>query len=389
MEADRELGLYVHFPWCVSRCPYCDFNAHVAAAPPQEEYFAALRAELRMWRAQLGPRRLATVFIGGGTPSLAPPALIGGLLEQADASFGLEKDAEVTLEANPESLDAAKAAGYAASGVTRMSIGVQSFDEGMLTVLGRAHDGRAARAAIAAAQRSGVRLNVDLMYALPGQRPADAVADVEHAAGCGVDHLSCYHLMLEPGTPFGRQAPAGLPDDDAAADIEDAVQARLAELDYQRYEVSAYGKNGERCRHNVNYWEFGDYLGVGAGAHGKFTAADGAVWRSVNPSAPHRYLAQRRPPSPRRVPAADLAFEFMLNALRLTAGFSRSGFERRTGLALMAVAPQLAAACERGWLERAADHYRPTRRGLDLLQDLCALFLPSPSRRAVPLHPVA
>lgn len=389
MEADRELGLYVHFPWCVSRCPYCDFNAHVASAPPQEEYFAALRAELRMWRKQLGPRRLATVFIGGGTPSLAPPALIGGLLEQADASFGLDADAEVTLEANPESLDAAKAAGYAAAGVTRISIGVQSFDEDMLTALGRAHDGRAARAAIDVAQRSDVRLNVDLMYALPGQRPADAVADVEHAADSGVDHLSCYHLMLEPGTPFGRQAPAGLPDADAAADIEDAVQARLAGLGYERYEVSAYGKNAERCRHNVNYWEFGDYLGVGAGAHGKLTDADGAVWRSVNPSAPHRYLAQRLLAPRRRVPAGDLAFEFMLNALRLTAGFSRAGFERRTGLALAAVASQLAAACEHGWLERAADHYRPTRRGLDLLQDLCALFLPAPAQRAVQLRLVA
>ena len=389
MDAGRAPGLYVHFPWCVSRCPYCDFNAHVAASPPQEEYFAALRAELRMWRAQLGPRRLATVFIGGGTPSLAPPALIGGLLEQADESFGLDADAEVTLEANPESLDASKAAGYAAAGVTRLSIGVQSFNEGMLTMLGRAHDGRAARAAISAAQRSGVRLNVDLMYALPGQRPADAVADVEHAADHGVNHLSCYHLMLEPSTPFGRQAPTGLPAADEAADIEDEVQARLDELGYKRYEVSAYGKNGERCRHNVNYWEFGDYLGVGAGAHGKLTDADGAVWRSVNPSAPHRYLAQRSPARPRRVPAADLAFEFMLNALRLTAGFNRTGFERRTGLALDAVAPQLATACERGWLERAAGHYRPTRRGLDLLQDLCALFLPAPARRAAPLRQVA
>ena len=388
--AAAPLGLYLHYPWCARRCGYCDFNAHVAAAPPQAEYFAALRAELRAWRARLGPRRIATVFIGGGTPSLAPPALVAELLAEAAGRFSLDAAAEVTLEANPDSLDDGRAAGFAAAGVNRVSVGVQSFDDGLLRALGRAHDGRAARAAVERALRFFARANADLMYALPGQDAAQALADVAQAEACGLRHLSCYHLMLEPGTPFGRTPPPGLPDPDQAADIEDAVLDRLAARGWERYEVSAWGRGGERCRHNLNYWEFGDYLGVGAGAHGKLTEPDGAVWRWSNPRTPRGYLAAvRRGASgrARRVPAGDLAFEFMLNALRLTRGFSAAQFEQGTGQRLAAVAPQLAQAAARGWLRRAAGGgWRPTRRGLDLLQDLCALFLPAPPRRRIGLR---
>ncbi|MBF2735433.1 MAG: radical SAM family heme chaperone HemW [Betaproteobacteria bacterium AqS2] len=387
--AAKPLGLYLHYPWCVRRCGYCDFNAHVAATPPQEEYFAALRAELRSWRQRLGPRRLATVFIGGGTPSLAPPHLVAELLAEAAGLFSLAADAEITLEANPDSFSESQAAGFAAAGVNRVSVGVQSFDDGLLQTLGRAHDGATARAALERALRLFDRANADLMYALPGQDAALALTDVAQAEACGLRHLSCYHLMLEPGTPFAKAPPANLPDPDAAADVEDAVHAQLAARGWERYEVSAWGRGGDRCRHNLGYWEFGDYLGVGAGAHGKITEADGTAWRWSNPRTPRGYLAACRRGAPgrgRRVPAADLAFEFMLNALRLARGFSAAQFEQATGQGIEAVAPQLAAAAARGWLRPEADGWRPTRRGFDLLQDLCALFVPEPPRRRIALQ---
>ena len=374
--------LYVHLPWCRSKCPYCDFNSHeVAGGLPERRYLDALRADLESWLPAAYRRPIHAVFIGGGTPSLFSAEGIARLLSDIRMLLALEADAEITLEANPDSHDATRFAEYAACGINRLSLGVQSFADAALDRLGRAHDAAQAHAATATALASFERVNLDLMHALPGQDVAAAREDVRLACAYGPEHLSCYHLMLEPGAAFFRRPPPGLPAAELAADIDDAIQAELAAAGYGRYEISAYARTGAaRCRHNLNYWRFGDYLAVGAGAHAKFTATDG-VWRERRARRPLDYIercAQGRFATERaRVGAAELGREFLLNALRLVDGFDHELFYARTGLPLAAIEAQLARACELGLLERDAQRIRPTARGLDLQLDLQQLFVPA------------
>ncbi|MDR1853865.1 MAG: radical SAM family heme chaperone HemW, partial [Azoarcus sp.] len=272
------LALYVHFPWCVRKCPYCDFNSHAPRAGeiPFEAWVDAVVGDLEASLPQVWGRRVGSVFIGGGTPSLLPAGELERLLDALRARLLLSPGAEITLEANPGTVEAARFRDFRAAGVTRLSLGAQSFDDGLLRAIGRIHDGDEARAALEAATACFERVNVDLMFALPGQTAAMALADVETALEFGVGHLSCYHLTLEPNTPFAHDPPA-LPDEDAAADMQDAIEARLAAAGFEHYEVSAYARAGQSCAHNLNYWTFGDYLGLGPGAHGKLTTADGVV----------------------------------------------------------------------------------------------------------------
>jgi putative oxygen-independent coproporphyrinogen III oxidase len=378
--AEIPLALYVHFPWCVRKCPYCDFNSHALRGElPEAEYVDALLRDLDFELAAPEPRRIASVFFGGGTPSLFSPAAVGRVLEHAARRLGFAADVEVTLEANPGTADAANFRGYRAAGVTRLSIGVQSLDAGQLARLGRIHGPQEARRAFGLARDAGFdNVNLDLMYALPGQAPAQARADLEAALELAPEHLSYYQLTLEPNTEFHAHPPQ-LPDDDAAWEMQEQGQALLGARGYAQYEVSAYAQEGRRCRHNLNYWQFGDYLGIGAGAHGKRTR-DGVVERRARHRHPRTFVeragtagaVQER----KAVPAADLPFEFAMNALRLNEGFRVPEFEQRTGLPGARLEPALAQAVARGWLEREADRVRPSARGRALLNPLTGLFLP-------------
>jgi oxygen-independent coproporphyrinogen-3 oxidase len=369
------LALYVHIPWCVRKCPYCDFNSHErGGALPEKEYVEKLFSDLEALLPSVWGRRLVSVFIGGGTPSLFSPESIDALLSGVRARLPLEPGAEVTLEANPGTVEAARFAGFRAAGVNRISIGVQSFDDRMLKALGRIHSADEARRAIAAARASFDNVNIDLMYGLPGQDAAMARADIEQAARAGVPHVSAYQLTIEPNTVFFSKPPR-LPEHDACADMQVMVEATLGSMGYQRYETSAFARPGMRCRHNLNYWEFGDYLGVGAGAHGKLSFPD-RVTRHEQAKQPTEYL-KGSPVKETVVSARELPFEFMLNALRLVDGFEARLFTERTGLPLASIQRSLEKAEQRGLLERDLKRIAPTAKGKLFLNELLELFLPS------------
>lgn len=382
------LSLYVHFPWCLRKCPYCDFNSY-AVAPrgagfAQTEYLEALRADLEHALPLVWGRPIVSVFIGGGTPSLLSADAVERLLSDVRALLPLQADCEITLEANPGTFEAEKFRRFRAAGVNRLSLGVQSFDDDKLVALGRAHDSAQARAAVDSARAEFDNFNIDLMYALPRQTSDQWGADVERALAAGAPHLSLYQLTIEPRTAFAKQPPE-LPDEDAAARMHEWTEARGAAAGYAHYEVSAYARPGFQCRHNLNYWSFGDYLGIGAGAASKL-------------SFPHRVIRQTRWQEPaaylrgtaRRafieetveVDHADLPFEFMLNALRLNEGFPRAWFAQRTGLAPSAMEAGLRKAEEKGLLHADAHRIRPTALGRRFLSDLQTLFLPAKKARA-------
>lgn len=379
-----QLSLYVHIPWCARKCPYCDFNSHQArGAIPEARYVAALDADLESALPQIEGRCLTSIFFGGGTPSLFTPEAIEAILAAVRARLALAPGAEVTLEANPGTVEAERFRGFRKAGVNRLSLGVQSFDPRHLRALGRIHDGQAARRAIEEAARHFDNFNIDLMYALPEQSPAEACRDLEQALAFDPPHLSCYQLTIEPNTYFHRFPPP-LPDEDTVAAIEQAIEDRLAASGYEHYEVSAHAKlRSARCAHNLNYWTFGDYLGIGAGAHSKLTFADRVV-REVRVKHPRRYLEAAERGSPveerRLVPADELPFEFMMNALRLNGGFPARLFEKRTGLPLAAVESELDEAQRRGFLVRGAGRIAPSERGRRFLNELLQIFLKVPGQ---------
>ena len=377
------LSLYVHLPWCLAKCPYCDFNSHALPRPdqgglPEARYIEALIADLEAALPQVWGRPVHSVFIGGGTPSLFSADAIGRLLAAIRARLPLLPGCEITLEANPGSFERDRFRDFRKAGVTRLSVGVQSFDDAMLAKLGRVHNGAQARAALTEAAAAFETFNLDLMYALPGQTLAALHADLDIALSFAPPHLSIYHLTIEPNTRFATAPPAHLPDDDLASDMLDAITERTAGVGLQRYEVSAFARSGHRCRHNLNYWQFGDYLGIGAGAHGKLSYPHRVVrqvrWREPNTYL-ERSMAGQAMSNDDEVPRSQLPFEFMLNALRLREGFALADFTARTGLAITAIAKPLAEAEARGLLERDFSRVWPSARGFDFLSDLQALFL--------------
>jgi putative oxygen-independent coproporphyrinogen III oxidase len=384
------LSLYVHLPWCLKKCPYCDFNSHELrgdahgsrAALPEGRYLDALCADLEAALPFVWGRRVHTIFIGGGTPSLFAPASIDRLIADIRARVPLEAGCEITLEANPGTFERDRFRSYRAAGVTRLSVGVQSFDDRKLALLGRVHDAAQARAAVVEARDAFDTYNLDLMYALPGQTLAEFEADLAQALAFEPPHLSVYHLTLEPNTVFAKFPPAGadaLPDDDTAYEMLDLVTARTRAAGMERYEVSAYARPGHRCMHNLNYWQFGDYLGIGAGAHSKLSFPHRVV-RQTRFREPAQYMAQalagQSIAQDDEVARAQLPFEFMLNATRLQEGFELARFGERTGLSLTQLQHGLDAAERQGLLARDFVRAWPTVRGFDFLNDLQAIFLP-------------
>jgi oxygen-independent coproporphyrinogen-3 oxidase len=377
------LALYVHLPWCVRKCPYCDFNSHEARGSlPEDEYVATLIADLESTLPSVWGRRVHSIFFGGGTPSLFSARSIDQLLAAIRARLPLEPDAEVTLEANPGTVESEKFRDFRAAGVNRLSIGIQSFSAKHLRALGRIHDEREAHRAVEIAQAHFDNFNLDLMYALPEQTFAEAERDVAAALATGAPHLSFYHLTIEPNTVFFSRPPP-LPDEDAAAEIGDLVERRLVDAGYEHYETSAYARPGRACRHNLNYWRFGDYLGIGAGAHAKISFAD-CVVREVRARTPAEYMrrvaAGEHVVERRALERGDLPFEFMMNALRLTEGFPVAMFAERTGMPITAAERALAQAEARGLIARDHERVRPTALGRRYLNDLLGLFLPEEGR---------
>ncbi|WP_018947148.1 radical SAM family heme chaperone HemW [Thioalkalivibrio sp. AKL17] len=373
------LALYVHLPWCVRKCPYCDFNSHEprGGEPPFDAYVAALLRDLEAQLPEVWGRRIESVFIGGGTPSLFPPEAMAELMSGLRALLPLRPDVEVTLEANPGTADRDYFRGYREAGINRLSLGVQSFDGDMLQRLGRIHGPEEAAEAVAHARTAGFeRINLDLMFGLPGQSVAQGVADLEAAIAQQPEHISWYQLTLEPNTLFAARPPV-LPEDDAVGELFAAGRALLAEADYTRYEVSAYARADERCRHNLNYWTFGDYLGIGAGAHGKLTRVhDGSIIRRVRPRQPQAYLDAPAGGRDTPVVPGERPFEFMLNALRLVEGAPEELFCERTGLPLAALQPGLDRVRGRGLLEPAGSGVlRATPEGLQFLNEVLEAFL--------------
>jgi putative oxygen-independent coproporphyrinogen III oxidase len=372
------LSLYIHLPWCVRKCPYCDFNSHAAQSLPESGYIDALLVDLERALPDIWGRRVHSVFFGGGTPSLFSAEGIDRILGGVRTLTQLLPGAEVTLEANPGTVESARFKGFREAGVTRVSLGIQSFDPRHLQALGRIHDDAEARLAAELAATHFDTFNLDLMFALPGQTLAGALADIDIALGFEPPHLSAYHLTLEPNTPFGHTAPPNLPDDDLAADMQQAIEARLAEAGMQHYETSAYALPHHASRHNLNYWQFGDYLGIGAGAHSKLSFHDRIV-RQMRTKHPQQYMdAVKRNvhiADSRTLTRADLPFEFMMNALRLSEGVPAGLFEERTGLPLTVCAAELEQARARGLLEPDATRLRPTSQGQRFLNDLLELFL--------------
>jgi oxygen-independent coproporphyrinogen-3 oxidase len=374
------LSLYVHLPWCLRKCPYCDFNSHEAqpGALPEQRYLDALMADLEAALPLVWGRVVHSVFIGGGTPSLFSPAAIARLVGDLRARLRLEPDCEITLEANPGTFEKDRFRGYRDAGITRLSIGVQSFHDGHLKALGRVHNRAQAIAAAEEAALAFDTFNLDLMYALPGQDLALLEEDLVQALALMPPHLSVYHLTIEPNTVFAKFPPT-VPEDDLAYAMLDRITEMTGAAGLDRYEVSAYAKPGHACRHNLNYWQFGDYLGIGAGAHSKLSFAHRVV-RQIRYREPRLYmdnaLAGQAVAQDEEVARAQLPFEFMLNALRLRQGFTLQSFFERTGLPLSAIEPQLAEAERRGLLVREAGWVRPTERGFDFLSDLQELFLP-------------
>jgi len=379
LTASPPLSLYVHFPWCVEKCPYCDFNSHAVRDDgiPEAAYLEALVADLESALPQIWGRRVHSIFIGGGTPSLLSPEGLDALLTAIRMRVQLDPLAEITLEANPGTVDSGRFRAFRQAGVNRLSVGIQSFNEAHLRALGRIHGRDEALAAAEAALTHFEAVNLDLMYALPGQSLAEAEADLTTALALGPTHLSCYHLTLEPNTAFAANPPQ-VPDPDASADMQDHIEARLQDAGYGHYETSAFAKPNRECRHNLNYWTFGDYLGIGAGAHGKLSSHEGIV-RETRPKHPAAYLAALQNGSfvqeRRNIGAAELPFEFMMNALRLNRGFPRRLFAERTGLPFEAAEEGLLKARRQGLIEVDGETLRPSARGRHFLNELLMLFL--------------
>ena len=381
LEAPPPLALYVHIPWCVRKCPYCDFNSHaVRDAIPETAYLDALMRDLELAVPQVWGREIVSIFIGGGTPSLFTPEAIDRLLIGVRTLLRVSPIAEITLEANPGTFELARFRGYRDAGVNRLSLGIQSFNPDHLKALGRIHDEREALAAAEAALNLFEEVNLDLMYALPGQTMEDLRRDLDTALALAPPHLSAYHLTLEPNTPFAAHPPA-LPDDDLSADMQALVEERLGAAGYEHYETSAFARPDHRCRHNLNYWTFGDYLGIGAGAHGKLSFHD-RIERQARVKHPKAYLEAAFAPDSadhlaerRDLDRNDRAFEFMMNALRLNQGFDPRLFESRTGLSIAVAEPALLKAQQRGLLERELHLIRPSPAGRRFLNELLQLFL--------------
>jgi len=375
------LSLYIHLPWCVRKCPYCDFNSHKAGdAAPKERYIKALLRDLAGEADRADGRPVKTVFIGGGTPSLFTPGEIQDLLKGVRALFPLGKTAEVTMEANPGTVECGSPAGYRDAGVNRLSIGAQSFDDELLSKLGRIHNSADITRAVREAQDSGFdNINIDLMHGLPGQTVEMALMDLRSAVELEPAHISWYQLTLEPNTVFYARPPANLPDNDLAFEIQDHGQALLADHGYEQYEISAYARNGQRCQHNLNYWLFGDYLAAGAGAHGKLSSASG-VHRYQKPANPLQYMIAQEDPATKvdltDLSRSDLMLEFMLNALRLNEGFAEDLFVARTGLSMEELEQATTGVRLKGLLERnAVGIWRPTDLGTRFLNDLLSEFV--------------
>jgi putative oxygen-independent coproporphyrinogen III oxidase len=376
------LSLYVHLPWCVRKCPYCDFNSYTMGDDaPRERYLDALLTDLDVESQRANGRELISVFLGGGTPSIFSPSQIGRLLDGVGKRFALNSDIEVTMEANPGTVECGDPVGYRRAGVNRLSIGAQSFSPEALEALGRIHSVDDIERAVGEAREAGFdNINLDVMYGLPGQSVEAALFDLEQGARLEANHLSWYHLTLEPNTVFHARPPAGMPDQEKSAEIQDQGQALLAELAFEQYEVSAYARDRKRCKHNLNYWSFGDYLAVGAGAHGKLSDHAG-VWRYAKPANPKQYLettetgTQVSDPQPLAPP--DRLFEFMLNVSRLNEGFTEQHFTARTGLPVAALHKRLKAPVGKGLIELSAgDSWQVTPLGRRFLNDLQADFLP-------------
>ena len=372
------LSLYVHFPWCVRKCPYCDFNSHEAKGGfPEEEYLAALRADLENALPLIWGRKIYTIFIGGGTPSLMSAAGLDRLLSDIRTLLPLDSAVEITMEANPGTFEAEKFRSYRTSGINRLSIGIQSFNPNHLQALGRIHDETEAKRAVEIAQANFDNFNLDLMYALPSQTVEEARRDVATAIGFAPPHLSLYHLTLEPNTLFAKYPPA-VPDDDTSAEMQDMIEAMTQEAGYQHYEVSAYAKAGRQARHNLNYWQFGDYLGIGAGAHSKISFPHRIV-RQMRYKHPKTYLEQtacgQAIQEEFEIGRGDLGFEFMLNALRLVDGFEPNLFAERTGFVINTIDAALKTAEAKGLLYRDHKIIKPTELGKRFLNDLQQIFL--------------
>jgi oxygen-independent coproporphyrinogen-3 oxidase len=377
-EALPPLSLYIHIPWCVRKCPYCDFNSHeVRGAFPEQEYVAALIRDLEMALPLIWGRKGYTVFFGGGTPSLLRGESVEKIISNVRMLLPLDLGAEITLEANPGTVEAARFAAYREAGVNRLSMGIQSFNDAHLQALGRIHSADEAKRAIAIAQQHFDNLNLDLMYALPKQTLEQALQDVQTALSFAPQHLSCYHLTLEPNTLFHRNPPS-LPDDDASSDMQQRIEELLAAHGYQHYETSAFAQPKRRAKHNLNYWQFGDYLGIGAGAHSKLSFPDRII-RQARYKQPQAYMQQVGQDAPiqteHEISRDDLGFEFMMNALRLNEGFDSVLFQERTSLPLLTIQRELAEAEKRGLLTRDHQRIAPTKMGQRFLNDLLEMFL--------------
>ena len=376
------LSLYIHIPWCVRKCPYCDFNSHALGAElPEANYVSALMADLEQDLPLVWGRPVHSIFFGGGTPSLFSARAIGDILDGVAARLKLAPALEVTLECNPGTAEHDRFEGYRAAGVNRLSFGIQSFDDGCLERLGRIHNASEAESTVRMARAAGFDdFNLDLMFALPGQDLAMALHDIERAMALEPTHISHYQLTLEPNTVFAARPPAGIPDEDGAWDIQEACQQRLADAGFASYEVSAWARPGRQCRHNLNYWRFGDYLGIGAGAHGKITLpAEDRILRRWKHKHPARYLETAAGPDriggDEDIAPAQRPFEFMLNALRLVDGVPATDFEARTGLPLATIQPALDEARQRGWLLPDATRLQPSELGRRFTNDVIGLFL--------------
>ena len=375
-----ELSLYVHLPWCIRKCPYCDFNSHERTQPIAETaYIDALISDLEQSLPLVWGRPVISVFIGGGTPSLFAPQAIARLLSEIRARLPLVPDAEITMEANPGTFELDRFEGFREAGVNRLSLGVQSFSDAMLGQLGRVHSGNQAGLALGSALKIYDRVNVDLMFGLPGQHLSDLEQELDRLLSFPLTHVSLYQLTLEPNTLFATRPPQGLPDDDRLAEMQALVAQRLAECGLKRYEVSAYAAAGQQCQHNLNYWTFGDYLGIGAGAHGKISLAN-RIFRTVKTRNPDAYLSARGAAAKEsEVGVYDLGFEFMLNALRLVEGVPAGRWAQTTGMAIGEhpfLLERLGSAQSKGLMVSRPDRFQATVRGLELLNDLQAIFLP-------------
>ena len=379
------LSLYVHIPWCIKKCPYCDFNSHqikdgdsIEQGFDEKRYLEALKLDLQSNLPKVWGRRIHTIFIGGGTPSLLSPAGLDQLLSDIRALLPVNADAEITMEANPGTFEIEKFKSFAKSGINRISLGIQSFNDEKLKALGRIHDSAQAKVAIASAMDLFDQVNIDLMYALPNQTVTEAIADLDMALSFNTAHLSLYHLTLEPNTLFAKYPPA-LPDDDSAFEMLDILMEKLKASGYERYEISAYARNGQQCQHNLNYWQFGDYIGIGAGAHGKISAHN-QIARQTNERHPESYMQKifdggHALIEERLLTKDDLPFEYMLNTLRLVDGAPTPQFQERTGLDLAQINGMLEKALAKGLLDDDPKTIKPSPLGLQYLNDLQMLFL--------------